>query len=237
MTRIACFASAAGALLALSTVSHAETVNTTADLPNNKKTAAYIYSRPIVEAMYRLGVAQDRKFGLQADCKSEYRVEPFSIAVLSQIDFPDDKQHPAKGIWNFRYQLQRCGESKFYNALFFVTGNGDAPPTPRAYFPGSSNAGPVLIKDAMLAAVPSALIQSGLKDCKEIDVFDMRVSEAPHDVGDGDKARKGVWAETWTFRMCGQMVDVAITFVPDARGGGTSFTVAPTKPGNGTAKQ
>lgn len=226
---VAALSVGAGAFVALTTASNAEVVNTIADLANNKKTVAYIYSRPMVEAMYKLAVEQDRKFGLQLDCKSEYKVEPFSISVLSPIDFPDDKQHPIKGIWNFRYQLQRCGESKFYNTLFIANSGGDTPPTPRAYYPGKSNAGPILIKDAMLSAVPSGLIQSGLKDCKDMDVFDMRVTEASHDVVDGGKTLKGVWGEAWTFRMCGQMVDVPITFIPDATGGGTSFVVTTTR--------
>jgi len=230
------FAVGAGALLVFSTASHAEIVNTNADLLNNKKTAAYIYSRPMVEAMYKLAVEQDKKFGLQQNCKSEYRVEPFSIAILSPIDFPEDKQHPTKGIWNFRYQLQRCGESKFYNTLFFANSGGETASTARAYYPGKSNAGPILIKDAMLSAAPIGLIQSGLKDCKEFDVFDMHVTETAHNVVDGGKTFKGVWGETWTFRMCGQMVDVAITFIPDATGGGTSFMIAPIKPNDATAK-
>lgn len=225
-----------GTLLTLAATTYAETVSTIADLPSNKKTVAYIYARPMQEAMYRLAVGQDKKFGLQQDCKSQYRVEPYSIAILQPIDFPDDKQHPVKGIWNFRYQIQRCGESKFYNALFIASGNGETPPTPRTYYPGATNAGPLLIKDAMLSALPSALLKSGQKDCKEIDVFDMRVTEKAHDVIDGGKTLRGVWSETWAFRLCGQMVDIAITFIPDATGGGTSFVVAPVKPSETTGK-
>lgn len=215
--------------------SRAETVNTSADLQNNKKTATYLYSRPMFEAMYRQGVELDKKFGLQLDCKSQYNIKPFSIAVLSPIDFPDDKQNPTKGIWNFRYQLERCGDSKFYNTLFIANNNGEAP-IPRAYYPGSTHAGPVLIKDAMLSAIMGATVRSGLKDCKDIDVFDMRVTEPAHDVVEGDKTFKGVWKETWTFKTCGQLIDVPIQFTPDANGGGTTFTTDGAKFGEATAK-
>lgn len=230
------FALGAGAFLVLSTASHAEMVNTNTDLLNNKKTAVYIYARPMVEAMYKLAVEQDKKFGLQQNCKSEYKVAPFSIAILSPIDFPENKQHPTQGVWNFRYQLQRCGESKVYNTLFFANSSGETAPTPRAYYPGKSNASPLLIKDAMRSAVPSGLIKSGQKDCKEFDVFDMNIKEPTHNVVKGDKTLKGVWSETWTFGMCGEMVDVLITFVPDDTGGGTSFTITLPKPNNTTAK-
>jgi hypothetical protein len=226
----------AGILVASVTSAYAETVNTVSDLPNNKRTVSYMYARTMQERLYRLGVEQDKKFGIQQECKSQYRVEPYSISILQPIDFPDDKQHPLKGVWNFRYQLQRCGESKFYNAIFVASGNGETPPTPQAYYPGATNASPILVKDAMLGALSSAMMKAGLKDCKEIDVFDMRVTEPPHDVADGEKTLKGVWNESWTFRLCGQMVDVGVSFIPHATGGGTRYVIAPVKPGDGAKK-
>lgn len=219
-----------GTLLTLAAAAYAESVKTTAELSSNKKTAAYIYGRPMQEAMYRLAIEQDKKFGLQQGCKSEYKVQPYGISVLQPIDFPDDKQHPIKGIWKFRYQIQRCGDSKIYNTLFIASDDGKTLPTPRAFYPGSTNAGPLLIKDAMQSAVISAVVKSGQKDCKEIDVFDMRVTEKAHDVVDGGKTQHGVWGETWTLRLCQHLVDVPITFIPDATGGGTSFVIAPVKP-------
>lgn len=205
----------------------AEVVNTNADLPNNKRTLAYVYDKPMQESLYRLAVEQDKKFGLQQDCKSQYRVEPYSLSVLQPIEFSDDKKHPSKGIWNFRYQIQRCGESKFYNAIFIASGNGDTPPEQRAYYPGTSNASPLLVKDTMLAALTNVLIRSGQTDCKDIDVFDMKVTEKPHDVDERGKTYRGVWDEMWTFKLCGKMSDISITFIPDITGGGTSYVIGP----------
>ena len=107
---------------------------------------------------------------------------------------------------------------------------------PRAYYPGSTNASPVLIKDAMLSAIMGAVARSGLNDCKDFDVFDMRVTEPAHDVAEGNKIIKGVWNEIWTLKVCGQAFDVAMTFIPDANGGGTSFTAGPSKVVETTAK-
>jgi hypothetical protein len=152
------------------------------------------------ETMYRLGVEQDKKLGLQADCKSQYNIKPVGLVVLSPIDFPEDKQNPTKGVWKARYELNRCGDSKVYNALFVANSNGEAP-NPRAYYPGSTNASPVLVKDAMLSAISVTAVRSGLKDCKDISVFDMRVTEPAHNVIEGEKTFKGVWKEIWTFRM------------------------------------
>ena len=219
----------AGTLLVVHAAAYAETVNTTADLllSKNKKTFSYIYSRPMMESLCRLAIEQDKKFGLQQECKSQYVVKPFFCMVLQPIEFPADKPHPVKGLWYIHYQIQRCGESKFYNASFIASGNGDVSPTPRAYYPGESNASPQLIKDTMIAALPSALNKSGLKECKKIDVFDMRVTRKAHDVVEGDQTFKGVWNETWTFRLCGKMVDVEIMFIPDATGGGTTYVIRP----------
>lgn len=229
-------ATATGILVASAwSTAKADTVNSSADLLSNKRTVTYMYAQPMQEWLYKLGVGQDKKFSLQEDCKSQYRVEPYSVTVLQPIDFPEDKQHPVKGIWNFRYQLQRCGESKLYNVIFIASSNGEAPPTPRPYYPGETNAGPVLVKDAMMGALTSAMIKADLKNCKDIDVFDMRVSEKPHDVAEGEKILKGVWNEVWTYKMCGQMVDVGISFIPTA-GGGTRYVVAPTKLGESAGK-
>lgn len=225
---------AAAASFIFSSSAHAEIVNKTADLQNNRRTTSYVFSRPMLEIMYRLGVEQDRKFGLQTDCKMQYQIKPSGLIVLSPIDFPDEQQHPTKGTWQIRYLLERCGDTKFYNALFIANSSGEQPIS-RANYPGSSNAGPVLVKDAMLSAITGALVQSGLKDCKNIDVFDMIVTEQAHNVVEGDKTFEGVWNESWAFKVCGQLIDVAMTFIPDVNGGGTSFTTGPAKLGDAIA--
>lgn len=228
-------ATAVAVLFMLLNVSHAETVNTGADLSNNKKTFAYVNSTPMLKIMYRFGVEQDRKWGLQSDCKSQYLTRKDSTFVLSPIDFPDDKQNPTKGVWNARYQLERCGESKIYNVLFVADKNGEAP-TPHANYPGSTIANPILVKDAMPTAIGVGLARSGIKDCKDVDVFDMRVSEPIHDVVEGEKTFKGVWNEVWTFRACGQIIDIEMTFAPNANRGGIDFFTSPVKVGSATVK-
>jgi hypothetical protein len=227
MAQITLVTTIAASVMLLGT-SHAETVNTTAELMNNKTVIAYVFSRSMLKTMYRLGVKEDKKFGLQSGCKSQYKVKPFSVIVLKPMEFSEGKKHPTKGVWLTRYQLERCGDSKFYNALFLANNKGEAPMS-KAFYPGSTNAGPVLVGDAMMSTAMGALARSGLKDCKKADVFDMRVTEPTHTVVEGEKTFKGVWNEIWTFRMCGQMVDVAMTFIPDANGGGTTFTSGPVK--------
>lgn len=204
--------------------SYAETASSAADLQASNRIAAYIESRPMQEVLFRLGVEQDRKFGIQVECKS-HEVKPLAIVILSPIDLPDDKQNPTKGTWLFRYALNRCGETKAYNVLFGANGEGGTPKS-LAYYPGTTNAHPVLVRDAMVSAMASAMVRSGIKDCRSAEVFDMRVTEQPHSVREGEKEFKGVWSETWTFKACNQTVEIPITFTPDIGGGGTSFKMS-----------
>ena len=73
--------SAVAVLCMFSGFSLAETVNTSADLLKNKKTEAYLYSRPMFQTAYRLGVEHDKTFGLQSNCLLQYKVKPFSMIV------------------------------------------------------------------------------------------------------------------------------------------------------------
>lgn len=222
-------------LLISSDSPQAEIINTTADLENSETTIAYVFSRPMLETMYRLGIEKDKKFGLQSDCKSQFFIKPFYALVVKPIEFPEGKQHPTKGVWMSRYEFERCGSSKFYNVLFFANINGETP-VARAFYAGSTTASPLLIKDAMPSVAAFALASGGLTDCKELDVFDMRVTEAAHNVVEGEKTFKGVVGEVWTFRACGKIIDVAITFIPKANGAGTSFTYGPVKSGESSVK-
>jgi hypothetical protein len=206
----------------VSSVALAEVVSRASDLSSNKRTATYITSRPMMEQLGRFGVQQDRQFGLHPDCKSPYNVVLDNIVILSPIDFPDDMQHPVKGIWRFRYQFERCGDRKVYNLIYMANDKGETPAV-KPYFPGTTYAGVILVKDAMNSALQGASVRVD-KACKNFEIFDMRVSESPHDVVEGATTHKGVWNEIWTFRACGEMVEVPMTFIPDAVGGGTTFS-------------
>lgn len=190
------------------------------NMPQDKRTADYIFSDPMIEIMLRHGIAKDRKLGLLPQCDSPYGVEPDSVDFIDPIDFRKGSTHPVKGTWSIRYRLSRCGESKNYNTVFVATGDATAPAA-HSYFPGSTNAGTQLIRDTMPAALAAARARSGQHDCKVVDVFDMIVSEPAHQVIDEGKTIEGVWAEKWTFQLCGQLSDVLLRFTPDASNGGT----------------
>jgi hypothetical protein len=226
----------AGLLLMFANFSGAETVNSFADLNNNPKSLSFLRSRPIIETAYRFGIEQDKKYGLVPGCKSDYKVTPLHLFVYSPIEFPDDKQYPTKGVWKYGYHIERCGETKLYTIIFVASDQGF--PTSSVYYPGWTEADLALVKDAVPAIRDTVSFQSGLKDSKEVDIFDMRVTRPPRDaiiqeestkqgsdVWVSDKILKGVWEETWTFRVGGRMVDVVIAFVPNAERGGTDYVI------------
>jgi hypothetical protein len=199
-------------------------LNSSADVDKHKKLADYFYSRQMFEVMYRLGVEQDRKFGLQQGCASRYNVKPIGMALVSPIDFPEKRQNPVKGAWTFRYTLTRCGEEKAYNVMFYADEAGGTP-LARSYYPGTSAANPKLIYDTMPMAMSTARFRSGSKEARDIEVFDMRIDEPPHDVEENGKVFKKVWSEVWTFKVSGKPVEVPIQFIPDADGRGTTFSI------------
>ena len=195
-------------------------------MPKNKRVADYIFSDQMIEIMLRQGIAKDKKFGLP-QCDSAYGVEPDSVDMIAPIVLPDGAKHPVKGTWAIRYRLLRCGETKVYNTVFVASGNANDAPAAHNYFAGASNADTQLIRDAMPYALTTAKVQSELPDCADVDMFDMVVSEPPHQVVKGGVTYEGVWKESWRFLLCGRMSDVVLHFTPDAKGGGTKILVEP----------
>lgn len=180
-------------------------------------------SRPMMEIMFHLGQEQDKKFGLLQECKSDFKVSPLGIAVIAPIELPDDKTDPVKGVWIFRYRLERCGEAKVYNAVFSADAKG-GPPASAAYYPGVSYAGANLIKDAMVSIVRGAQLPVFSKDCKKVDLFDMQVVAPPRSQVQDGRVVGSEWTEHWTFFMCGQTAEMRMTFKPGPDGKNTSYS-------------
>lgn len=203
---------------------HAEVLNSPADLQNNPRLKAYLWSRPMNEMLFRLGQAQDQQLGIQTSCQSETQVKPMGLVILSPIELPNTEQTPSAGAWLSRYEFTRCGESKIYNALFSVnptTGEIEH----EAYIPGNTMANPLLVRDAMASALISATARSNMQHCKDVTVFDMQVTDAPRTVQtNGTRTLGGGWREKWIMNVCGKTVDVPITFTP-SRSGGTTFNI------------
>ena len=194
---------------------YARMYSTTMDIKDDPRMIDYLGSPSICRILYDLGLDQDRKLGIK-DCAGRYFVRPMVPVIISSIDFPEKSANPVNGVWLLRYSLTRCGDTKIYNAIFTADPAGGFPKA-TAFFPGGSYASPLLIHDAMFQATVTALVKSGVQDCKEAMVYDMRP--------DGPPDKEGRWSEVWIFRVCGKMVDVPINFVPDRKTGGVTFYI------------
>lgn len=179
---------------------------------------AYFHGKEQIGALYEVGRQWDKKLGLQQDCKGPYNIQPLSIFLLKPIDFPDGKPHPVTGSWQHRYVFERCGKRMTYNTVF-VARNGEKPEA-RPHYPGTTNASMQQITDALKAATPAALLRLAKRkrDCKAADLIDTRLTLAPREAKEADKPA-GRWEEAWTFRGCGQDVELPIVFTPDGKGG------------------
>jgi hypothetical protein len=190
----------------------AETITDASKIKPGTRAFTYLFTRDQTAEMQRVGLVWDRELGLQQGCKEQYRMQARGITLASPIELPENKPHPVRGSWILRFTFERCGETKIYNALF--TAKGGDKPEAKPYFPGITNASPQLVRDAMHGAVVAAaakLAKQGAKDCKVLQVFDMRVVN-PSKQG-------GPWQEGWTFQGCGARAEVKVVFTPDGKGG------------------
>jgi hypothetical protein len=228
MKNLLLFAATLLAATCLAPVARAEVLNNSAELAGAKRVEAYIYSRANLAELAKQAEAQDEKFGIDIRCKDAAdAITPKSLIVIAPIDLPDGATDPVKGAWLMRYGFVRCGNEKIYNAVFLAQSSN--PPLVQAYYPGAPRAGPPLIKEAMTPALAAAKQRSSNPACKDYPVFDMRVTEQPHDIVEQGATVAGVWREVWTFRPCGVSVEVPIKFVPNAKLGGTDFVIESAK--------
>jgi hypothetical protein len=214
----------AGLLIAISSISlRAEIVNSTKDLKQGTRIFSYLVSQDQMRELYNVGVGWDRRLGSQLDCKSQYHVKTISLIVVAPINLSENSPHPSQGSWIHRFELERCGETKIYNAIF-TSKDGERPQV-RPLVPGTSTASLQLISDSMRSAVATAsriiAKEKRTNDCKELLLADMAVTEKPHDVVQDGKKFTGVWLERWSFLACGQPAEVFMEFIPDGEGGAT----------------
>lgn len=184
---------------------------------------AYLYGKEQIGELYAVGRHWDKKLGLQQDCKSPYNIQPLSLFLLKDIEFPDGKAHPVAGSWQHRFVFERCGKRMTYNAVFVARPGGKPEAQPQV--PGTTNASMQLVAEALKSARPAALarLAKRSKNCKEAEFIDTRLTHPPREPKDHDKPA-GHWEEAWTFRGCGQDVEISLNFTLDDKGG-THHTV------------
>ncbi|MBD3670605.1 MAG: hypothetical protein HUJ29_07505 [Gammaproteobacteria bacterium] len=202
----------------------AETITDPNNLEEGSRSYNYLFSQQAHKALFEVGLYWDKQLGLEQNCESKYDVTPTFLRIHSPIVYPEGATHPTSGIWQYTYQLKRCGSNKTYNAIF-MSQDGQIPKV-KPYFPGHTLASAKLINDALQSAYAAAGTQFQNKECAKVFITDMEVSKPPHDEINSGRRTENVWNETWSFSGCGETAKVDMRFVPDAKGG-TSFEARP----------
>lgn len=196
----------------------AEVLSDGRELNPSSTLGKYLYSMNFYQGMYNVAVQRDR--ALEISCNDKYDIKPVNLVVLAPINLPDGSTQATAGTWIYRYDAVRCGTTKRYNLM--MTAQSDAAPRASILLPGDTITTPQLMVDAMKVVTMPAFVSLG-KQCKELQVFDTALVDAPHTVTEGQQVHHGVWLEKWTFQGCGKQTTVPVTFIPDGKGG-TSFS-------------
>jgi len=131
----------------------------------------------------------------------------------------DKDGYPFTATWAVQVPGTACGESRRFRAMILVR---DGKLDTAHMLPGDSETSEVLendVRDPLLSAAEG--FARDIKPSCAIDVLDTHVvgSSVPH----------GPWQETWLVNICGHRLNIPITFIPDAKGPGTSFSISSAK--------
>ena len=191
-----------------------ETYQSAADIKPGRF-QVYLQSQEMIASLNEVGHFWDKLLGLHQDCKGDYEVRPVGLVLQAPVRWPDGVDYPTAGIWKVQFEYLRCGDLKTYNAIF-VSREGDKPDLLPA-IPGYSDASPALAVDAMKGVTPQVqahLAKMGAKDCRQIYLFDSRMTPAAVAQPAADS-----WQEKWTFQGCGKQAVFLMTFHPKATDG------------------
>ena len=173
--------------------------------------------------LYAFGQYMDKNsLGKSEVCNGSVSLHPLSVALVQPLVFSSEATHPNAGEWRIRYRFERCGESIIYNALFRANAQGI--PTIVPMPPGTSKASTRLMQDLNPGLFIAASAKNGdNKDCKLVAVTNTSVTTESHTVKTDSETLEGVWEESWTVRTCSGTFSMDFCFVPDKKGGGTTW--------------
>jgi len=133
----------------------------------------------------------------------------------------DKDGYPYRATWAEQVPGTACGQPRRFHALILVRGGKlDT----ESMLPGDSETSAQLasdVRDPLLSAAMGFGFAHGIKPSCTIDVLDTHLitNVTPHNP----------WQEVWLVNICGNRLNIPITFIPDATGGGTSFSISSDK--------
>jgi hypothetical protein len=131
----------------------------------------------------------------------------------------DKDGYPYTATWAEQVPGTACGQPRRFRAMIVVRGGKlDV----GSMLPGDSQTSEQLGNDVREPLLSAAMgFARDIQPSCAIDVLDTHLvgSYNPH----------GSWQEVWLVNICGHRLNIPITFIPDATGGGTSFSVSSDK--------
>ena len=131
----------------------------------------------------------------------------------------DKDGYPFTATWAEQVPGTACGQPRRFRAMILVR-NGKLD-TARM-LPGDSDTSAQLesdVRDPLLGA--SMGFAHDIKPSCAIDVLDTRIL--------GSTVPPAPWQEVWLVNICGHRLNIPITFIPDAKGPGTSYSISSDK--------
>jgi hypothetical protein len=128
----------------------------------------------------------------------------------------DKDGYPFNATWAEQVPGTACGEPRRFRALILVS-NGKLDTAPM--LPGDSETSAQLasdVHDPLLGAAEG--FARDIKPSCAIDVLDSHLI--------GSFVAHTPWQEVWLVNICGHRLNIPITFIPDAKGPGTSFSIS-----------
>ncbi len=207
-----------------SPVARAERATNILALPNDSRIHANVTNEDARQNLVELGRKWDRKLGIACEEDYRIRIHPAHITVLKPIEFPDVSKYPVDGVWQYRFELTRCGSAKIYNAL--VAAGRDAPPRYSELLPGRTLSPANLMRDVLRTVYMKVTIETRVTEkmqCDDFVVKDTSLTVVPRIATTGVfTSIASPYEEAWIVRYCGKDISVPLCFAPKP-GGGVSF--------------
>jgi len=131
----------------------------------------------------------------------------------------DKDGYPFTATWAEQVPGTACGEPRRFRAMIVVR---DGRLDTARMLPGDSETSAQLendVRDPLLGAAEG--FNREIKPSCPVDVLDTHVL--------GSVVPRAPWQEVWLVNICGHRLNIPITFIPDAKGPGTSFSISSAK--------
>lgn len=160
-------------------------------------------------------IAKQNTIRLNEECSDKYNITLDDVYIVEPIIFSKEKLHPVKGMWLYKYKLDRCGVSRIHN-VYFISDNGDEPKVFNGIM-GNTIASPHLAYDSLTGVYTTVSSKLG-KLCQSKEelndtfvVFDSKVIKSSN----GHSS----WDELWSIKACKNALNVLVKFTSDGKGG------------------